>query len=419
MAFNFVETVKSYFPAEFSSQAAKTLQEPEQNISKALTALIPASLMGILGKAISGKEGANNIFELTKSVTGISPTNALNATTDSQSANFLSDIFGSGHTGISSAISKFAGIQDSSASTLAGLVVPSIMGLLGRHATEHNLSASGLSGFLSSQKNHIMDALPPNLSSLAGMFNIGAPAEAASPAPITLVSDRTELVNPVREEFTTSPENKGGNAKWLLPLILIIIAITLLWYFSRGCNTNQTIVPESTTAVSTNADTALRPSTNMVESVKVKLPNGKELDANSGGIEDQLVTFLNSDWKSMSDENLKAKWFNFDNLNFENGKSTLLPESEKQLENISEILKAFPDAKIKIGGYTDASGDAAFNMKLSQARADVAKSGLEKRGVKSQLIGAEGYGSTVAKVPASESDAKREVDRHVSVSVRK
>jgi hypothetical protein len=63
-------------------------------------------------------------------------------------------------------------------------------------------------------------------------------------------------------------------------------------------------------------------------SIKVKLPNGKELEANKGGIEDQLVTFLNSDWKSLSDDSLKNKWFNFDNLNFNLGTATITASSE-------------------------------------------------------------------------------------------
>lgn len=104
---------------------------------------------------------------------------------------------------------------------------------------------------------------------------------------------------------------------------------------------------------------------------------------------------------------------------FNTGNAVLLPESEKQLDNIAEILKAYPDAKIKIGGYTDASGNAAANKKLSQDRADAAKKGLDKRGVGSQVIRAEGYGSQFAKYPASASDSERALDRHVSISVRK
>ncbi|RYF89383.1 MAG: OmpA family protein, partial [Chitinophagaceae bacterium] len=144
-----------------------------------------------------------------------------------------------------------------------------------------------------------------------------------------------------------------------------------------------------------------------------------ELDAYRGGIEDQLVTFLGGNWKAMSDDALKEKWFNFDNLNFNTGNATLLPESEKQLANIADILKAFPDVKIKIGGYTDASGEPMSNKKLSQDRADAAKAGLEKLGVGKQVMGAEGYGSEFAKFPASASEEERALDRHVSVSVRK
>jgi outer membrane protein OmpA-like peptidoglycan-associated protein len=106
-------------------------------------------------------------------------------------------------------------------------------------------------------------------------------------------------------------------------------------------------------------------------------------------------------------------------LNFNTGNAVLLPESEKQLDNISEILKAFPDAKIKIGGYTDITGNADANKKLSQDRANAAKAGLDKRGVSKQVVGAEGYGSQFAKYPASATDDEKATDRHVSVSVRK
>ena len=37
---------------------------------------------------------------------------------------------------------------------------------------------------------------------------------------------------------------------------------------------------------------------------------------------------------------------NFDDLNFEFGTTTLTPESQRQLNNIVVILKAFPDAKL-------------------------------------------------------------------------
>jgi len=46
-------------------------------------------------------------------------------------------------------------------------------------------------------------------------------------------------------------------------------------------------------------------------------------------------------------------WFSCDRLTFETGKATLKPESQEQLKNLAEILKAYPKVAIKVGGYTD------------------------------------------------------------------
>jgi outer membrane protein OmpA-like peptidoglycan-associated protein len=91
-----------------------------------------------------------------------------------------------------------------------------------------------------------------------------------------------------------------------------------------------------------------------------------------------------------------------------------------QLQNITAILKAFPKASIKIGGYTDKTGDERANMKLSQARADAVVKALKDNGItSSQLAGAEGYGSQFAKAAATAPGEERKKDRRISVSVRK
>lgn len=151
------------------------------------------------------------------------------------------------------------------------------------------------------------------------------------------------------------------------------------------------------------------------ESIKVKLPNGKELDAYKGGIEDKLVVFLNDTTKVGS----KDAWFDFDNLNFENGKATITKESEPQVANIAAILAAYPKVKIKIGGYTDKSGDAAFNKKLSGDRANTVLASLQKLKTNAtQLLGAEGYGSEFAKAEANAPEDERKKDRRISICVR-
>lgn len=155
------------------------------------------------------------------------------------------------------------------------------------------------------------------------------------------------------------------------------------------------------------------------ETLKVELPGGVTLDAYKGGIEDRLVGFLKTDWTTLGADSLKNVWFDFDNLNFETGKASITAESQSQVKNIAAILNAFPKAKFKIGGYTDKTGDAAANKKLSQERADAVLAAISGAGAKAaQLAGAEGYGSEFAKVAASASDEERKADRRIAISVR-
>ncbi|HVZ95357.1 MAG TPA: OmpA family protein [Chitinophagaceae bacterium] len=410
MAVNLIELAKNYFTSEFSEQAANKLGESSSGISNALSAIIPAGLAGILSKATSGADGASSIFNMAKEALGsfTSTPNANNITSANTGGNnILSGLFGGRLSGIISAVSNFAHIKESSAASLMSLGIPSLLGLLGKHAEQNNLTPGGLQGFLSSQKDHIINALPSGLSSVGGL--LGSISNTAGSVTSSVKSAAGHIAD----------EAKSTGNKWLLPLIIILIAIAILWYFLRGCNKT----PETTTTPATDTSMVQKdtttPTTTGPVSIKVKLPNGKELDALKGGIEDQLVTFLSGDWKSMSDSALKVKWFNFDNLNFETGTATLTGGSGQQLNNIAEILKAFPDAKIKIGGYTDATGNAQTNKKLSQERADTAKANLDRMGVSTQVVGAEGYGSEFAKYKASDPDSLRALDRHVSVNVRK
>ncbi|MCU0239939.1 MAG: OmpA family protein [Pyrinomonadaceae bacterium] len=227
----------------------------------------------------------------------------------------------------------------------------------------------------------------------------------------------------------------GGILKWLLPLILLGLLLLLGWWFcskapattpATNTNTNKANTTVNTNAgananANANANVTANANANVERKLaEVVLPNGTKLQAFPGGIEDELVKFIQSDaYKNGTEETLKAKWFNFDDLNFVMGKTELTPESKRQLGNITEILKAFPDVKIKIGGYTDKVGDEAKNLKLSDDRAKAVKAALEKAGVGGQVPTAEGYGETQATVDEKASDKEREKDRKTAVRLIK
>jgi outer membrane protein OmpA-like peptidoglycan-associated protein len=214
---------------------------------------------------------------------------------------------------------------------------------------------------------------------------------------------------------TSQAEEKSYSGSFIARTLGTIILLVLVILAGRSCNGAET--PEATAeAAHMTTDTAMLDKDPAVrELLKVKLPNGVELDAYKGGIEDKLVSFLNNPASVAG----KDQWFDFDNLNFKLGSAELTEESMKQVLNIDAILKAYPKLKIKIGGYTDKTGDSLSNIKLSGSRAEAVVTALKTNGASTtQLLGGEGYGSSFARVPATASDEERKMDRRISVGVR-
>ena len=142
-----------------------------------------------------------------------------------------------------------------------------------------------------------------------------------------------------------------------------------------------------------------------------KLVNGIELNLPELGVENKLLAFIKSD-KPVD----KETWFDFDRLLFQTGSATLEPQSQEQLKNIAEILKAYPAVHIKLGGYTDNTGNAAANLKLSQDRANSVRAELENMGIDKNRLAAEGYGQEHP-VASNDTEEGRAQNRRISIRV--
>ena len=108
-----------------------------------------------------------------------------------------------------------------------------------------------------------------------------------------------------------------------------------------------------------------------------------------------------------------------DRLYFETGKTTLKATSQEQLKNIAAILKAYPAIELKLGGYTDNSGDSAANVQLSADRATIAKDELVKLGVAAARLSAEGYGAQFPVCEANDTKECKAQNRRIDVRVTK
>ena len=89
------------------------------------------------------------------------------------------------------------------------------------------------------------------------------------------------------------------------------------------------------------------------------------------------------------------------NVNFETGKSDLLPESYPVLDEVGTILRKWPQLKIEIGGHTDSRGSRVKNQQLSEDRAVSVKNYLTGKfaDLAADQLSTKGYGPSKPIVP--------------------
>lgn len=148
---------------------------------------------------------------------------------------------------------------------------------------------------------------------------------------------------------------------------------------------------------------------------KLKLADGNEITVGGNSAERKLFDFITDAGKPVD----KNTWFTMDRLYFETGKTTLKPVSREQLKNIAAILKAYPAVELKLGGYTDNTGDSAANLKLSAGRAIVAKDELVKLGADDKRLAAEGYGAQFPVCPENNTKECKAQNRRIDIRVSK
>lgn len=86
-------------------------------------------------------------------------------------------------------------------------------------------------------------------------------------------------------------------------------------------------------------------------------------------------------------------------LFFELNQADLHPRAKKQLDVVVSILKASPQKKLRIGGYTDALGSDSYNLNLSQRRAEAVKQYFLGSGVPPAQVETTGFGKALPLSP--------------------
>ena len=148
----------------------------------------------------------------------------------------------------------------------------------------------------------------------------------------------------------------------------------------------------------------------------LELADGTKLNVGENSIESAIVRFIK---EGTIDEQDKTKnWMSFDRLQFETGKSTLKTSSEEQLKNMVAILKAYPNVQIRMGGYTDNTGNANDNLVLSAERAKNVKAKMVAMGIDEKRIEADGYGQEHP-IADNATDLGKAMNRRIDIKISK
>jgi outer membrane protein OmpA-like peptidoglycan-associated protein len=371
---------------EIASSFGQSKQAVSQGLESSTACLLgglanragDSTWMSQLFKLVSDAPANVNVSDLTGAITNPSRASATTSSLLDSGKRFLSLAFGGNQSSIFDAVGRSAGLRSGVVSSLMNMAAPLMMTALGRLVRDDRMNPAGLSRLLVHEGEGVRDLLPAGVSSLLN----------ATPPPTAFVPPSTRPV-----ALGTVPEPTAWRGLWWLIPALLLLPLFLYW----GYRALHPVVPA---AVQLNRFVART------------LPGNVSLSIPWNGVEARLLTFIQDPSKGVE----PATWFDFDRLLFNTDSVTLRPESQEQLGNIAAILQAYPNVHIKIGGYTDNTGDPQSNLNLSQDRANGVMAELVTLGISPDRLEAQGYGEQfpVADNSTAEGRAK---NRRVSMRV--
>ncbi|WP_394146296.1 OmpA family protein [Vibrio atypicus] len=105
-----------------------------------------------------------------------------------------------------------------------------------------------------------------------------------------------------------------------------------------------------------------------------------------------------------------------DSGSFELNSSELKPASKQKLDELVVFMNEYPQANVEVVGYTDTSGAASYNQKLSEKRAQSVANALEAEGIDASRITVSGQGENNP-IASNDTHEGRVQNRRVEITV--
>jgi OOP family OmpA-OmpF porin len=104
-------------------------------------------------------------------------------------------------------------------------------------------------------------------------------------------------------------------------------------------------------------------------------------------------------------------------VKFEFDSAVLTAEARRILDKVAETLQAYPDIDVELEGHTDNIGTPAYNLGLSERRANSVKAYLVGKGINPQRMTPVGYGLS-RPIADNSTEEGREENRRVELTPR-
>jgi OOP family OmpA-OmpF porin len=397
--------IKEQITSTAVSKIGEFLGEDTNKVTSGLTAALPAILGGLMQKA-STTSGASDLLGMIKNDTqsegflGDIGSSLLGGNASgllSTGSGFLNSLFGDKLGALTSLIGNNSGLGSKSTSSLLSLAAPLVMGVLGKQVKSQGLGVSGLASLLMGQKDSVKSALPAGIGSILNVNALG-----------DFLGDTK---NAARNTYNTIEEESSPGFSKFLPWLLLLALVLGGLYFWKSCQSENSKVLNS---VEETSQEVVDSASSVLGSIKKTLSTGINLDFLESSIENEMIKFIEDPSTAVD----KETWFNFRNLTFETSSAVIDSTSMKEVDNIAEILKAFPNVNIKVGGYTDNTGSDKVNTKLSADRANNVVAALVKRGIDATRLESEGYGP-LHPIASNDTAEGKAQNRRIAVRVTK
>ena len=140
----------------------------------------------------------------------------------------------------------------------------------------------------------------------------------------------------------------------------------------------------------------------------------KQAEADKNALRQQLLQQFNAVLPTR--ESPRGLVVNMQDVLFDTGKYTLKTPAQLALARISGIVMSHPGLNLQVEGYTDSTGSADLNQRLSEQRSNAVRDFLLTQGVNTNNMTALGYGENYP-VAANDTAAGRKMNRRVELVV--